>query len=172
MSRVDASRHLNILLNADLFTGQEVGENAKLLLKFVRHAEKIASHANSVRYGAFASARDPGAGYGGIQSAKLNGKTSFTTFGEQPWATAFDPTLPTSHQTLGKIYKKHGMKPMRRSLQAKKDPPFGGRGQVGSDVQPDNLAFLPNVLSRGPNVHVIDIQSEFATHADSWLAAS
>ena len=146
-----------------------MGENAKLLLKFVQHAEKIANQANSIRYGAFASARDPG--HGVIKSANLAAKGSFTTFGE-PWATAYDPTLPTSQQVLGKVYKKHGMKPMRRSLQAKKDAPFGGRGQAGSDVQPDNLAFLPNVLSRGPNVHVIDVQSEFATHADSWLAAS
>ena len=65
MSRVDASRHLNILLNAELFSGPEVGENAKILLKFVRHSEKLASHANSVRIGVpLGSAREPGAGQG------------------------------------------------------------------------------------------------------------
>ena len=43
VSRVDASRHLNILLNAELFTAQEVAENAKLLLKFVSSQERMAA---------------------------------------------------------------------------------------------------------------------------------
>ena len=92
---MDASRHLNILLNAEIFSGPEVADNAKILLKFVRHSEKLASHANSVRLGALASAREPVMSQA-IQSATLGGKASYTAFGGEAWATSYDPTLPTS----------------------------------------------------------------------------
>ena len=131
MSRVDASRHLNILLNADIFTGQEVAENAKILLRFVRHSEKINSHANSIRMSELTSARDPrlvgGAAY---QASSLSGKASHTAFGDG-WGTSYDPTLPTSTHALGQVYKK--MKPVRLSLQIKGGAPFGAKRRVKED---------------------------------------
>jgi hypothetical protein len=41
VSRVDTSRHLDILLDCDAFGAFEIGENAKLLLKFVRMSERM-----------------------------------------------------------------------------------------------------------------------------------
>jgi len=115
---VDASRHLNILLNADIFSGRDVGANAKLLLKFVRHAEKLNEQANSVRMAGFASARDP----------RLQ-IMSQSAFGE-PWGSTYDLGLPTAPDALGKIYSKNAMlKPMRHSLQLRKEAPFPGRRQ-------------------------------------------
>lgn len=36
IARIDTSRHLNVLLNSEAFSAIEIGENAKLLLKFVK----------------------------------------------------------------------------------------------------------------------------------------
>jgi len=36
IGRIDTSRHLNVLLNSEAFSAIEIGENAKLLLKFVK----------------------------------------------------------------------------------------------------------------------------------------
>jgi len=102
------------LLNADIFSGKEVGENAKLLLKFVRHAEKLNEHANSHMYAGIPSARDP-------RGLNLASHTLF----DQGWGTTYDLGLPTAPEALGKIYKKNAMKPMRHSLQLKKEAPFG-----------------------------------------------
>ena len=50
-SRVDTSRHLNILLNCEAFPAPEIAENAKLLLKFVKLSERINNEAVKLRSG-------------------------------------------------------------------------------------------------------------------------
>lgn len=49
VSRIDASRHLTILLNAEAFSAVEIGENAMLLLKFVKLCERVNLEAERMR---------------------------------------------------------------------------------------------------------------------------
>lgn len=49
ISRVDASRSLNILLDSNAFGVLELVENAKLLLKFVRMSERMNLEAEKFR---------------------------------------------------------------------------------------------------------------------------
>ena len=46
---MDASHHLNVLLNCDAFQASEIGENAKLMLKFVRMSERMNMEAEKLR---------------------------------------------------------------------------------------------------------------------------
>ena len=46
VSRVDTSRHLNILLSYEAFSAPEIGDNARLLLKFVRMNEKVSQESD------------------------------------------------------------------------------------------------------------------------------
>ena len=105
------------MLNAELFSGREVAENAKILLRFVRHTDRLNQQANSVGL-VVGSARDPRAPY------HMQSHTMFEGFG-------YDLNLPTAPEALNKIYKKHAMKPMRHSLQLKKDAPFGSAQRMG-----------------------------------------
>ena len=50
VSRVDSTRHLNTLLDANAFSAQEIGENAKLLLKFVRMSERMTMEGEKMRH--------------------------------------------------------------------------------------------------------------------------
>ena len=36
ISRIDPSKHLNILLNPEILSAEEVGQNAKLILRFIK----------------------------------------------------------------------------------------------------------------------------------------
>ena len=45
MGRLDTSRHLNLLLNPEAFTAADIGENAKILLKYVRLTERLHNEA-------------------------------------------------------------------------------------------------------------------------------
>lgn len=52
MNLIDTSNHLSILLDYGAFSQAQIGENAKLLLKFVKMTEKVdqeklRSHQNS-----------------------------------------------------------------------------------------------------------------------------
>ena len=49
ISRIDTSRHLNILLNCKAFAAAEIGENAKLLLNFMKMNERINLEADKLR---------------------------------------------------------------------------------------------------------------------------
>ena len=49
ISRVDTSRHLNILLNCEAFPALEIADNAKLLLKFVKMSERINLEAEKLK---------------------------------------------------------------------------------------------------------------------------
>ena len=62
----------------------------------------------------------------------------------------------TSVQNLGQIYKKHKMKPMRRSLQLARDAPFVHKRQHNSGSVQAKQVMLPNVRNRGLNVNVVD----------------
>ena len=87
------------MLNAEIFSGREVGENAKLLLRFVKHSERLSEHANQVQMSGLAlSARHPGVLH----------LASHTQFGEG-WGTTYDLGLPTASLALGRIYKKRAM---------------------------------------------------------------
>ena len=48
-SRVDTSRHLNILLNCEAFSAVDIAENAKILLKFVKVSERMNLEAEKLR---------------------------------------------------------------------------------------------------------------------------
>jgi len=49
ISRVDTSQHLNLMLNAEAFSAVNIGENAKILLKFVRLTERLNNEADKLR---------------------------------------------------------------------------------------------------------------------------
>ena len=49
LSRLDTSRHLNLLMNPEAYTASEIGENAKILLKFVRLTERLSFEADKFR---------------------------------------------------------------------------------------------------------------------------
>lgn len=49
ITRVDTTSHLNILLNSEAFSALEIGENAKLLLKFVKMSERINAESDKLR---------------------------------------------------------------------------------------------------------------------------
>ena len=49
ITRVDTTSHLNILLNSEAFSALEIGENAKLLLKFVKMGERINAESDKLR---------------------------------------------------------------------------------------------------------------------------
>ena len=49
ITRVDTASHLNILLNSEAFSALEIGENAKLLLKFVKMSERINAESEKLR---------------------------------------------------------------------------------------------------------------------------
>ena len=49
LSRLDTSRHLNLLLNPEAYSAADIGDNAKLLLTFVRLAERLSFEADKFR---------------------------------------------------------------------------------------------------------------------------
>ena len=49
ITRVDTTSHLNILLNSEAFSALEIGENAKLLLKFVKMSERVNAESDKLR---------------------------------------------------------------------------------------------------------------------------
>ena len=49
ITRVDTTSHLNILLNSEAFSALEIGENAKLLLKFAKMSERINAESDKLR---------------------------------------------------------------------------------------------------------------------------
>ena len=49
ITRVDTTSHLNILLNSEAFSALEIGENAKLLLKFAKMGERINAESDKLR---------------------------------------------------------------------------------------------------------------------------
>ena len=49
VSRIDSSRHLNLMLNPDAFNAVCIGENAKIMLKFVRLTERLNNQADRFR---------------------------------------------------------------------------------------------------------------------------
>ena len=49
ISRIDTSRHLNLMLSAEAFAAKNIGENAKILLRFVKLTERLNNEADKFR---------------------------------------------------------------------------------------------------------------------------
>ena len=49
LSRIDTSKHLGILLDYGAFNTSQIGENAKLLLKFVKMTERVDQEKDHLR---------------------------------------------------------------------------------------------------------------------------
>ena len=55
MNKIDTSRHFGILLDYGAFNSSQIGQNAKLLLKFVKMTERVnqAAEAQSIQQDCF-----------------------------------------------------------------------------------------------------------------------
>lgn len=101
VSRVDTSHHLNVLLNCDAFQASEIGENAKLMLKFVRMSERMNMEAEKLRQ---SKEMPPRVKKGGVNSqlSSYYG-TMLSGFGEdQTMSRVISPTSSAQH--ISQIY--------------------------------------------------------------------